>query len=64
MTENIMIQETEMTKTGFCEMCDAQTDRLETCMECGERLCPECCSRGFGGYYCENCVVFEEDDDE
>ena len=22
-----MLQETEMTKTGFCEMCDAQSDK-------------------------------------
>ena len=73
MTENIMIQETEMTKTGFCEMCGAQSE-LEKCMNCGEAVCFECrvdyeCNAS--GKYCECADCFaeshwdgEEDDDD
>ena len=31
-----------MTKTGFCERCDAQSDNIEKCSSCGEVVCYEC----------------------
>ena len=65
MSENIMLQETEMTlRTGWCEHCDAQSDELRTCPDCGDRCCPECWVDGA----CDNCIgerrKYEEDDDE
>ena len=60
MTENIMLQETEMTKTGFCERCDAQSDELKQCEDCEEWYCHECCADDL----CDYCNYDEEDDDE
>ena len=65
MTENIMLQETEMTKTGFCDDCDAQSDELKQCKECGGWACPEC----YVVCRCDNCYWAKgedelEDDDE
>ena len=62
-TENIMLQETEMTQTGFCEKCDAQSE-LERCLGCGVWACAEC--REVKGIYCNDCLSNddEEDDDD
>ena len=43
-------------------------NELTQCIECKKWFCPECFSRGFGGYYCGDCVCVpnekEDDDDE
>ena len=64
MTENIIIQETEMTlRTGFCEKCDAQYDELKQCIECGGWFCIECRDSDLCVVLCDDCN-YEEDDDE
>ena len=63
MTENIMLQETEMTKTGFCIDCCTAEVELTKCSLCGEYIedvCEECLEDDI----CDDCAYPEEDDDE
>ena len=62
-TENIMLQETEMMKTGFCEMCGGLPAEL-VCKECGQNIC-QFCNVGFSVCYdCDYKDRDEDDDDE
>ena len=66
MTENIMLQETEMTKTGFCEICDAQNE-LKQCVYCKKWFCHECGNNFIPSntFWCIDCnPIDEENDDE
>ena len=69
MTENIMLQETEMMKTGVCNDCGVKTDGLKQCGHCRQWFCQKC---RHSDERCEYCVDepdweepnYEDDDDE
>ena len=69
MKGTIDYEETEMTKTGFCEICGINFAEV-ICETCGKDVCYICNTDTDDSPYCDYCYTdywgneYEEDDDE